>query len=92
MFQPIMFGYSRQRKDASNLIGFVSVVVSILLGSALFELRPLSSNLPVSILFFMEIGGLLLSIGLDLAGFRIRMWRDVLGVQHLRQRYTTLPL
>lgn len=76
---------------ASNLVGFVSVVVSILLGSALFELRSLSSNLPVSILFFMGIGGLLLSIGLALAGFRIRRWTDVPEVQHLIERYTTLP-
>jgi hypothetical protein len=76
---------------ANNLVGFVSVVISILLGSALFELRSLSSNLAVSILFFVGMGGLLLSIVLALAGFRIRRWRDVPEVQYLIEKYTTLP-
>jgi hypothetical protein len=76
---------------ANNLVGFVSVVVSILLGSALFELRSLSSNLSISLLFFVGMGGLLLSIVLALAGFRIRRWRDVPEVQYLIERYTTLP-
>ena len=76
---------------ASSLVGFVSVVVSVLLGSALFETRSLSSNLAVSILYFVGIGILLISIGFALGGFRIREWREVPEVEHLLRKFVTLP-
>jgi hypothetical protein len=73
---------------ASNLVGFVSVVVSVLLGSALFELRFLSFGSAVSILYFLGIGVLLISIGFALGGFRIRRWQDVPEVEYFLDEYT----
>jgi hypothetical protein len=77
---------------AGNLIGFVSVVVSVLLGSALFELRALSFSHPVSILYFIGIGILLLSIGLALGGFRVKRWTEVPNVNTiLKEDYINAP-
>jgi hypothetical protein len=76
---------------ANNLVGFVSVVISVLLGSALFELRFLSLSPAISILYFLGIGVLLLSIGFALGGFRIRKWEDVPEVLYLLDEYTNRP-
>lgn len=77
---------------ANNLVGFVSVVVSLLLGVATFELSAsLACKIHLSILYFMGIGFLITSIILALSGSKIRRWSDVPDVQYLIREYTKRP-
>jgi hypothetical protein len=77
---------------ANNLVGFVSVVISLLLGAAAFKLSSaLACKTELSILYFVGLGLLLTSIILALAGSKVRRWSDVPNVQYLIQEYTNLP-
>lgn len=75
---------------ASNLIGFTSVVVGILLGAGTFKLSSLLSAPGLSVLYFIGIGILLLSVVLALGGFKVRSWSDVPDVLYVIKEYTKL--
>ncbi len=76
---------------ATNLIGFISVVVGLLLGAGTFKLSTLSQNTPLSVVYFIGVGLLLVSIGLALGGFKVRKWHDVPNTRYLIDNYTSLP-
>jgi hypothetical protein len=77
---------------ANNLVGFVSVVISLLLGAATFKLSSeLICKMNLSILYFLGIGILLICIILALTGSKVRKWSDVPNVQYLIRNYTSLP-
>jgi hypothetical protein len=77
---------------ANNLVGFVSVVVSLLLGAATFKLSSaLMCTANLLILYFLGIGILLTCIIVALTGSKVRKWSDVPDVQYLIKHYTTLP-
>jgi hypothetical protein len=77
---------------ANNLVGFVSVVISLLLGAATFKLSStLVCKTNLSILYFLGISILLTSIIFALTGSKVRRWSDVPDVQYLIENYTNLP-
>jgi MFS family permease len=76
---------------ASNLIGFVSVVVGLLLGTGTFTLPVIADNFSYSIPYFGSIVLLLVSIVIGLFAFRVRQWIVVPDVNYLLEEYTSKP-
>jgi hypothetical protein len=76
---------------AGSMIGFVSIVASLLLGAATFELLSSSSNIIVLFPYLVGIALLIGSIILALYSFMIRDWVIVPNVETLLAEYTDLP-
>ncbi|HZD35823.1 MAG TPA: hypothetical protein VE130_11525 [Nitrososphaeraceae archaeon] len=77
---------------ASNLVGYVSLVAGLLLGSATFTLSSSLVCKPIlSSAYFIGIAVLLSSIVSALLASRVRKWPNVPNVQVLLDSYTTLP-
>lgn len=81
---------------ASGLVGFVSIVVSLVLGGGslltgaeTFDLPILLSNDIFAYLHFIGAASLLLSIGLALVALKVRRWTIVPDVKTLIEDYTT---
>jgi hypothetical protein len=75
---------------ASNLIGFISIVVGLLLSTGTIEIATLKLELSLLVFYFVGIGLLLISIGLALCSFRVRSWIVVPNVQTLINKYTNV--
>lgn len=76
---------------AGNLIGLTGVVVGFLLGTSAIQISSLLMNPALSIVYFIGVGVLLLSIFWALYSVKIRKWSVVPDVRTLIQKYTTLP-
>ena len=75
---------------ASNMIGFVSIAVGILLGAGTISFTNILQISPIaSIFFFLGTGLLIGSIIFSLMGFKIRGWDDVPNVGYLIEKYTS---
>jgi cell division protein FtsW (lipid II flippase) len=82
---------------SGNIVGFVSIVVVLTLGgesvfstTRLFEGFSLLSNQYATVLYFVGITILLVSIGCALAALKIRRWTVVPNVDILINEYTKL--
>ena len=83
-------GLNNLDEKAGKLIGFTSIVVSILLGEGAFKSLPTLRNdilSPIPIIYFAGIAPLLLSIGFALKGYRLRNWPVVPEVDPLLKKY-----
>lgn len=83
---------------ASNIVGFVSVGVSLLLGGGsiisgggILKSSIFMSNHLLGGIYFTGVGFLLLSIGSSLTSMRIRKWSIVPNVQTLISDYIQRP-
>lgn len=72
---------------AGSLIGFVSVVIGLLVGVGTFTILDKLSKTEFSILYFVGIGLLLLSIGLSLGAIKIRRFEFAPNVVNLKNHY-----
>jgi hypothetical protein len=82
---------------AHNLVGYTSLVVGLLLGGGsvlsggeIFKSTILSSNI-FTLIYFVGISFLLISIGFALTALKVRRWIVVPNVQTLIDDYTLLP-
>jgi hypothetical protein len=81
---------------AGSMVGFVSILTGLLLGSGSIllggEINKVHLDLKDfdSVLYFLAIGLLLISIGLSLFALRVRRWIIVPDVTTLIERYTEL--
>jgi cytochrome c biogenesis protein CcdA len=75
---------------AGNLIGLTGVIAGFLLGASTLTASTLSRNAILSIIYFIGIGILLVSIGLALWSVRVRKWAAVPDVATLLEKYTNL--
>jgi Na+/phosphate symporter len=74
---------------ATNLIGFISVVVGLLLGGSAFAPAGIS-NQALSVPYFVGISLLITSIILALLATKVMKWIAIPDVEYLRQEYTKL--
>ena len=82
---------------ANNMVGFVSVVIGLTLGGGsaltggnLFKDLSLLTNQNSTILYFVGITVLLISIGCALIALKVRKWTVVPNVNTLIEKYTKL--
>ncbi len=77
---------------ASNMIGFVSVAVSLLLGTGTISFMNVGTLDPnLASFFFVGTGLLIGSIILGMVGYKVREWTDVPDVRHLIDEYKDKP-
>ncbi len=78
---------------ASNLISFISISTSILLGTGAFSISSLAQN-SINVINYVTVGyiigtaSLILSIFFGLLAFKVRRWSIVPNVKHLIEEYT----
>ena len=76
---------------ANNLIGFVSIIVGLLLGSGTFKLSAALLYSLVSIPYFLGVGILLVSIEFALGAVRVRRYGALPDVRDLLDKYALEP-
>jgi hypothetical protein len=76
---------------ATNVLVSISIVISLLLAAAIFQLSIIRCASVIASIYFVGIAILIAALGLSLLSFKVRRWLIVPDVNALIENYSSAP-